>query len=978
MKRWLRIVLTMSLLVVSVCGSAADSNRKPHVLIVNSYSDSKPWVIDLNPLLTAMGEFDVSSELVHMDQALITNDSVYQTTVNSIINGRKRVPDVVVFMGQMALTMRDRMKREWGPVPMLYISFTDRLGPVEELYSGVEHEFNYDDWMNASELRGEYDLTFVEQPRNYEATVDMMVEMLPYMKKLYLIADEQWLSKLVDMRVRRHISEKYPDLEYEWIVGNNENSERVKEIFLTNNPEEGVLLNTLTYPRESALGYPELVAHDFRMMMASRQPVFATTRDFMDYGAIGGAYYDRNEPASAMRSAMTKILAGENPDSIPFAYSKTLQKVISYPRYERLADQMSDIPDDYIITDHPPTWLEQNGWGLAIVLVLIIAAVWGFNYQRQRANFFRRFNSIVTHMPIAFAVVRPQFDRTGKLIDIEIDQHNDRFDELVSTQGLVSGKQLLFNATFHPRLSRVFRSSTSESFLYEFQKTGVAYQCIVAKSMDRQCINIFGVNVTRMMSAERESRAMKNKLEVALRSAHIVPWTWDLAEGMLESDYIHLINRQGAWDPDMKPKKRRVSSGMLIKLIDPEQREDVLRAFQQMRDGETSHVQLEMRMLVRPGSKHYEWYEVTAVVSDVDAGGNPSRLTGSLLLISDRKEAENELISAREHALESDRLKSAFLANMSHEIRTPLNAIVGFSNLLCYTDDPDKREQYVNIISTNNDLLLQLINDVLDLAKVESNTMEFHVERVDVNNLIRTAEETVRMRKQPGVVLNFILGAGECHLMCDPNRLMQVLINFLTNACKFTTRGSITLGYEVNGEELYFYVKDTGKGINPEDQQRVFERFCKLDGFVQGTGLGLAISKSIIDHMGGQIGVESRGEGKGSTFWFTVPYDPMLDEYIEEEEVDARPVDPYHYKGSPVPTKAEDVVAKPIIPDSSVTPPAAAPAPAPVAPAPVASVSIPAAAPAAAAGPSLPPPIPNLPPIPKAAPPPPPAWGTGR
>lgn len=230
------------------------------------------------------------------------------------------------------------------------------------------------------------------------------------------------------------------------------------------------------------------------------------------------------------------------------------------------------------------------------------------------------------------------------------------------------------------------------------------------------------------------------------------------------------------------------------------------------------------------------------------------------------------LIEAREKAMESDKLKMAFLANMSHEIRTPLNAIVGFSTMLTKTTDPKKQARFVDIINLNNELLLKLISDVLDTAKIESNTLDVHKEPTDVNKVLQAADSTVRLRLHKGVALNLVLGEPECEIFTDSDRLNQIMVNLLTNAIKFTQKGSITFGYEVRGEEIYFYVRDTGQGIAPENLGKLFTRFTKLNNFVQGTGLGLSISKSIVERLGGKIGASSDGEGKGSLFWFTLPY----------------------------------------------------------------------------------------------------------
>lgn len=247
--------------------------------------------------------------------------------------------------------------------------------------------------------------------------------------------------------------------------------------------------------------------------------------------------------------------------------------------------------------------------------------------------------------------------------------------------------------------------------------------------------------------------------------------------------------------------------------------------------------------------------------------------------LEQQKIVESELRVAKEKAEESDHLKSAFLANMSHEIRTPLNAIVGFSGLLAMAENYEERDEYINIINNNNELLLQLINDILDLSKIEANTLEFVYSDIDINQLLCDIEQTSRLKAADGVQVSFVEKLPHCIIRTDKNRLSQVVTNFINNAIKFTKEGSIYFGYKHKGNNLYFYVSDTGCGINKDIKDSVFQRFVKLDSFAQGTGLGLSICQMIVHKLGGEIGVDSE-LGQGSTFWFTLP-----DTVIEESHV---------------------------------------------------------------------------------------------
>lgn len=278
---------------------------------------------------------------------------------------------------------------------------------------------------------------------------------------------------------------------------------------------------------------------------------------------------------------------------------------------------------------------------------------------------------------------------------------------------------------------------------------------------------------------------------------------------------------------------------------------------------------------------------LNVVVSSTESVECQAQISGSYLLLDKEehmvltvhdvtrlKKVEEQLVKERERAENADRSKSAFLANMSHEIRTPLNAITGFAEVLAAATSEEEKAQYQEIIKMNADLLLQLVNDILDLSKIEAGTLEFVYSDVDINLLISDLERLFRMKlneSQSKVEILTQLSLSSCIIRSDRNRVAQVISNFVTNAIKFTTQGSICIGYEVREAELYLFVKDTGQGIPADKLPEVFCRFVKLHKDKKGTGLGLSICQTIVEKLGGRIGADSV-EGEGSTFWFTLPY----------------------------------------------------------------------------------------------------------
>ena len=300
----------------------------------------------------------------------------------------------------------------------------------------------------------------------------------------------------------------------------------------------------------------------------------------------------------------------------------------------------------------------------------------------------------------------------------------------------------------------------------------------------------------------------------------------------------------------------------------PEDRAVMIDFLDKVIKGESSKLSRDVR--IRRADGNYTWTRVNVLVRNYQLQDNIIEMLCINFDITELKETERMLIGAKEKAEEADRLKSAFLANMSHEIRTPLNAIVGFSSLLEEAEDAEEKHLYATIIEENNKLLLQLISDILDLSKIEAGTFDIIPEQVDAQQLCNELLQSMQVRATEQVEILLAPELPELTFTSDKNRLYQVLLNFVTNALKFTSEGSIVIDYRINGNEVRFSVQDTGMGIEPEKREAIFTRFVKLNNFIAGTGLGLPICQSIVTQLGGKIGVESE-PGKGSCFWFTHP-----------------------------------------------------------------------------------------------------------
>lgn len=625
MKRRILFLLVSIFAACALHPPHARCDERKRLLIINSYHDGAPWAQDIiNPVLYDISKRDnfYAPEVIYLNNTLIHNNEDFNVMEEGLFKRfSNRKPDFLVLVGNFSFTLRDRIVKEWGNVPMLLICQSSKYGSQEFYYTNVSPEAEAETLRPLQELQGKFNFSIVHIPNLYEQTIDLMRHIFPDMHKLVFVADGLYINRHLDHDIREYIRDNYKSMEYEWLVASDSSSERLQQYLLSKDYNTGLLLSTWFYERMTIHGYPQLIAGDAHLIKSVRHPVFGLREAYFSYGIAGGVFPSPEEFSVELKAGLGDLISGTDMSKIPFRKVERKVAIVNYEKLEQCGVSEKNCPEGTVFINKPKTIWEQY----SIVIIFAIITVAALTIVAIVVLFFQR-----------------------------------------------------------------------------------------------------------------------RKIEI--------------------------------------------------------------------------------------------------------------------------------LDQAREKAMESDRLKMAFLANMSHEIRTPLNAIVGFSRLLPKTKDPEKQARFVETINMNNDLLLKLIGDVLDTAKIESNTLDVHKEQTDVNKVMESAESTVRFRLRKGVGLVLKLGAPDCIVFTDSVRLRQVLVNLLTNAIKFTEAGVITFGYEKRHDELYFYVRDTGDGIAPDKIDLLFTRFTKLNNFAQGNGLGLSISKSIVELLGGKIGVKSDGLGKGSLFWFTLPW----------------------------------------------------------------------------------------------------------
>ena len=911
MKQYL-LLLFFYLLSVNWAFAQKDAiEGKSYILCINSYTESSPWSSRLISNVTEFVQKDpgITLYVEHLNMLLVENDSILEESKRNIFDKYKgRSPRMLLLLGNSALLLRDEYRKVWGDIPIVLCAQEDYLDSYEAYIH--RQPSTPEERTPLSYLVDPYNLVYLYADLYIPENIRLMKLMIPGMKEFIFIGDGRKVNQDNSVLIEQELNTKYPDIKYKfWSAENMTTNQLLDSLYFVDTKTTGVLFASWFYKYAFA-GTSMLATNSHKLIAATSVPIFSLSMVNIasgKEGMLGGYTYNQDRYDAALIQTISDVLKDKQARHISCYIPTDGAPVINYEILVRDGLSLFTCPANTRFLNKPPTFWEHYRYFILGTLFSILLITLLFLYRIRNLNALKKaqqneidamatYKMLVNNMPILYMQEELVTDKNGNPIELiyrnvnsEFEKHFYRKEEVIGRKGSEIFPESMPEFLHFTKMALTEKRAIT--FPYYFKAIDTFYDVVLKGTHQGNMIDIFCLNSTELHKAQQKLSATNSKLAMALDVANIVPWKWDLKSKTILCD----INRPielSTDEQEVEDSQLSVPDSQYFSKIFKEDRERVKQAYRDLIEGRAEKVKEEYRIVnVQKNNLHkVEWVEAQAAVEARDEDGKPLTLVGSSLVITNRKKMEQELTTAKDLAEESNRLKSAFLANMSHEIRTPLNAIVGFSGILASTEEEEEKQEYVSIIENNNTLLLQLISDILDLSKIEAGTLELNYSNIELNELMRELERGFLLRvKTDAVKLEFVEPAGPCMAYTEKNRLSQLMINLVTNAIKFTEKGSIRFGYEMRENELYFYVADTGCGIPKDKQQNIFGRFVKLNSFAQGTGLGLSICQTLIERMGGRIGVESE-EGKGSTFWFTLPYKPAVKEDKKQMPKDIQPV----------------------------------------------------------------------------------------
>ncbi|MEG1749610.1 MAG: ATP-binding protein [Tannerellaceae bacterium] len=881
-----KTTLLVICLAVFTLLSAQKQRTQEYILVMNSVNFDEAWT---------RGIFESIHDVFNGETYEVIAEELMVPSIKSLEEAEQKrqelfdkypqPPKAIVFLGDPGwLLCRPMFDAQWKEVPTLLCYSRETMpARIEDLIA--RNIFDEEVLVPSVQMLKGYNITVLRQPIQIKETLNLMLSIQPEIKTIAFIADNRYISLCMLKDVQKVMTESFPQLQLKELLNPKILTEQLLDSVAGYKKETGILYYSW-YAKYNNRNHNYLsdniqqILHGF-----SHNPIFLLTDQNTENGNFaGGHYISINDYGLKAISVLRQILSGTPARDIPFQSGGETHTYLNYRhlKLHNIEDKFCPSGRDVVYYQRPASFYEKNplglfsviSLGLAIFVILFLRVRLHLQRKAQQAKEYELLADVrqmIDNMPVVYIREKLIKDQKGNICDFIFLNINQAYEtSFHCTREAIIGKRFSEMLQDYPMLEQIRQKDFAKSGVFTIHQTNgeTIYYDVLTFIDTNDVADIFCVDKTeeyKQQLKEQENLAqlkvLNSRYQLLLQASRMNAWTYYVAEEIFVFDMLYLTEEQ------------RFVTGYRMTLqefkekIYPDDYDKVLLSFEKLLNGEEEHqFHLEFRFKM---SSNYVWTESNTIVGKRDEKGELIQLVGGSLNIDMRKKLSQE-IHEREKAEESNRLKSAFLANMSHEIRTPLNAIIGFSTLMVDENGSRERHEFAKIIDNNNKLLLQLINDILDLSKIEAGTLEFTYSDVDLNYLLSEIEKSTRLRSMnTEVQIQFTTSLPTCIIHTERNRLTQVITNLLTNALKFTHSGSVLFGYTEQGDLLRFFVKDTGCGIPADKVDTVFGRFVKLNNFQQGTGLGLSICKTIVEKMGGDIGVISK-EGAGSEFWFTI------------------------------------------------------------------------------------------------------------
>ena len=767
--------------------------------------------------------------------------------------------DLIIVSDDNALNTLFKIGHQYHTIPIVYCGISEN----EAWYSDLCSMF-----------------TGVREYLPFKENIELGLKLFPNTEHIAIVTDRSKTGISHFYSAKKALKDlELDDQDIIWLNGYDDLNTAELNYRLSNLPENTIVIFSI-WQIDGDVRFWDPIKYYPIFAEHSNAPIFTITDIGIDNAFLGGLVTVSTVQGKLAAEKGIQILFGELVEDVSSIDDEN-RYVFNWQQLKKWNISLRDIPTDATIVNKPQTVYNQYRTYFLLTLALIILLFFLFwmlllyhfkyrNYEVQRTEMARKTKRLADRYNILFdqannaivifelktGIVTSFNDKALKtfMTPKEHFEHYPLKKYFNNYEELRSNIKNLLKAPFELEMFRWDRSIFySQVILNILKEDGIDYVYAIV------------TDISERKKQEVELSVNKARLNETLLNSKNSYWEWDLVNNILLKDDSFWL----ALDIDPKTlKEDPPESNYYLNSIHPDDQDGYIDVVNRAVQGEQDTILHEMRMSFFGKDT---WVEIRAVVASRDENGKGLMINGFMMNIDDRKMQEEELIKAKDRSDESDRLKSAFISNISHEIRTPLNGIVGFSNLLGRENlNIEDKRKYLSFINENNDVLLKLINDILEISKIEADSLTIKMVPCNLMTLCDDilAQESITLA--PTVTLS--LGdVQNINIQVDKVNLTQVIRNLLSNAKKFTPKGEIELGYNVNRDVLEFYVRDTGIGIPENMLERVFERFIQVDPFSSGTGLGLSISKAIVEKMGGHIWLESK-LGEGTCAYFTLKY----------------------------------------------------------------------------------------------------------